>query len=198
MPVRPPPTGKARRNTGLKALRGKRRKARRWEAPARTGWEATADAAKAADEPVRWRQSRTGRIVAVAAGLATAFVLGWYFFGPPWYLSQSTAVVTPQEDFWFSGFQAISMVMFRTQARRSSSTGRARSFFTYLLMRHVTSFSIVGFRQAWAIYQWVGASILFAVFFLAFGYIRGLAISLLGMLVYPALQEVAFQPGRVV
>jgi len=62
-------------------------------------------------------------------------------------------------------------------------------------MRHVTSFSIVGFRQAWALYQWAGASVLFAVFFLAFGYARGLAISLLSALVYPALHEVAFQPG---
>jgi hypothetical protein len=62
-------------------------------------------------------------------------------------------------------------------------------------MRHVTSFSIVGFRQAWALYQWAGASVLFAVFFLAFGYARGLAISLLSALVYPALHQVAFQPG---
>ena len=166
-----------------------------WETPARTGWEATADAAKAEDEPVRWRQSRTGRIVVVAAGLATAFVLGWYFFGPPWYLSQSTAVVTPQEDFWFSGFQAISHGSVPYTGAAVIQYGPGTQLFTYLLMRHVTSFSILGFRQAWAIYQWVGASILFAVFFLAFGYIRGLAISLLGMLVYPALQQVAFHPG---
>jgi hypothetical protein len=168
-----------------------------WEGTAWAGapWEGTADAAKAEDEPVRWRQSRTGRIVAVAAGLATAVVLGWYFFGPPWYLSQSTAVVTPQEDFWFSGFQAISHGYVPYTGAAVIQYGPGTQLFTYLLMRHVTSFSILGFRQAWAIYQWVGASILFAVFFLAYGYLRGLAISLLGMLVYPALQEVAFHPG---
>jgi len=157
--------------------------------------EGAADAARPADEPAGWRRSRAGRIVVVAAGLATAVVLGWYFFGPPWYMSQSSAVVTPQEDFWFSGFQAISNGHLPYTGAAVIQYGPGTQFFTYLIMRHVTSFSIVGFRQAWALYQWVGASVLFAVFFLAFGYVRGLAISLLGMLVYPALQEVAFRPG---
>jgi uncharacterized membrane protein (UPF0136 family) len=38
-------------------------------------------------------------------------------------------------------------------------------------------------------------SVLFAVFFLAFGYARGLAASVLSALVYPALHLLAFQPG---
>jgi hypothetical protein len=62
-------------------------------------------------------------------------------------------------------------------------------------MRHVTSFSVVGFREAWALFVWAGVSILFAVYFLAFGYARGLAVSLLSALVYPALHTVAFEPG---
>ena len=184
------PAGTGSEGTGWEAPQGTG-----WDAPEHTVWETTVDAAKADDEPVRWRQSRTGRIVVVAAGLATAFVLGWYFFGPPWYLSQSTAVVTPQEDFWFSGFQAISHGYVPYTGAAVIQYGPGTQLFTYLLMRHVTSFSILGFRQAWAIYQWIGASILFAVFFLAYGYIRGLVISLLGMLVYPALQQVAFHPG---
>ena len=66
---------------------------------------------------------------------------------------------------------------------------------SYLLMRRVHAFSVVGFREAWALYQWAGASILFVVFFLAFGYVRGLAVSLLSALVYPALHMVAFRPS---
>jgi hypothetical protein len=65
----------------------------------------------------------------------------------------------------------------------------------YWLMRHVTSFSVVGFREAWALLVWAGVSLLFAVFFLAFGYARGLAVSVLSALVYPALHLLAFQPG---
>src|SRR6202008_3355586 len=60
---------------------------------------------------------------------------------------------------------------------------------------HVTSFSVVGFREAWALLVWAGMTAVFAVFFLAFGYVRGLAVSVLSALVYPALHEVAFQPG---
>ena len=160
-----------------------------------TAQEGTADAAAAAGAPAGRRHSRTGRIAAIAAGLATAAGLAWYFFGPPWYLSQTSAVVTPQEDFWFSGFQAIAHGYVPYTGAAVIQYGPGTQLVTNLIMHHVTSFSVVGFRQAWALYQWVGASVLFAVFFLAFGYVRGLAISLLGMLVYPALHEVAFQPN---
>lgn len=65
----------------------------------------------------------------------------------------------------------------------------------YWLMRHVKSFSVVGFREAWPLFVWAGVSVLFAVFFLAFGYLRGLAVSLLSALVYPVLHLLGFQPG---
>jgi hypothetical protein len=110
-------------------------------------------------------------------------------------MAQTSAVVTPQEDFWFSGFQAISRGYIPYTGAAVIQYGPGTQVLTYLIMRHVTSFSIVGFRQAWAMYQWAGASVLFAVFFLAFGYVRGLAISLLSIVVYPGLQEVAFRPG---
>ena len=53
----------------------------------------------------------------------------------------------------------------------------------------------LGNQKAMAPSAWAGASVLFVVFFLAFGYLRGLAVSLLSALVYPALHAVAFQPG---
>src|SRR5579862_6685466 len=41
---------------------------------------------------------------------------------------------------------------------------------------------------------WAGTSVLFAVFFLPFGYVRGLAAALLSALVYyPVLQQTAFR-----
>jgi hypothetical protein len=141
-----------------------------------------------------WR-SRAGRILKVAAGPATAFGLAWYFFGPPWYLTQNTSVVTPQEDIWLNGFQAIARGHLPYIGAAGIQYGPGTQSVAYWLMRHVTSFSVAGFREAWALFTWAGVSILFAVFFLAFGYARGLAVSLLSSLVYPALHQIAFRAG---
>jgi hypothetical protein len=62
-------------------------------------------------------------------------------------------------------------------------------------MRHIGTFSVVGFRESWAVFQWVGATILFVVFFLAFGYLRGLVATAASALIYPALQGVGFLPS---
>lgn len=142
----------------------------------------------------RWRGA-ISRSLPVAAGLATALVLAWYFLGPPWYIDQSRALIGTQEEVFLVGFQAIAHGHLPYTGVAGVQYGPGTQLASYLLMRHVTSFSVVGFRQAWALFQWAGASILFAVFFLAFGYIRGLAASLLTAVVYPALHQVAFQPG---
>lgn len=150
-----------------------------------------------ADEagPGGWRRNRAGRILTVAAGLGTALGLAWYLLGPPWYLSQDTSMISAQEDIFLTGFQAIARGHLPYIGVAGVQYGPGTQFVSYLLMRHVTSFSVVGFRQAWALFQWAGVSILFAVFFLTFGYARGLAASLLSALCYPPLHQVAFQPA---
>jgi hypothetical protein len=164
----------------------------------------------AADRPGTWREWAAGlfprsatagqapepaRIITVVAGLVTALGLAWYFSGPPWYVTQARTVITTQEDVFLVGFQAIAHGHLPYIGVAGVQYGPGTQLASYLLMQHVTSFSVVGFRQAWALYQWVGASILFMVFFLAFGYARGLVVSLLSELVYPALHMVGFQPG---
>jgi hypothetical protein len=153
------------------------------------------DAAEPGDDPARWRRSPAGQVLLTTAGLATAVGLAWYFLGPPWYVTWSLARDHGQEDIWLTGFQAIARGHLPYIGVAGVQYGPGTQFASYFLMRHVTSFTMVGFRQTWALYQWAGASVLFAVFFLAFGFTRGLAISLLTALVYPALHEVAFQPG---
>jgi hypothetical protein len=138
---------------------------------------------------------RWGRVLIVAAGIATALALAWYFVGPPWYLSHNSTSITYQEDVWLPGFQAIAGGHLPDTGVAGTQFGPGTQLACYWLMRHVTSFSVVGFRQAWALLSWAGISVLFVVFFLAFGYIRGLAISLLSALVYPALQFDAFSPS---
>ena len=155
------------------------------------------DATESVDHPEGWRRSPAWQVLLPAAGLATAAGLAWYFLGPPWYLTRAHSLGTDlaQESVWLTGFQAIARGHLPYIGVAGVQYGPGTQFVSYLLMRHVTSFSMVGFRQAWALYQWAGASVLFAVFFLVFGYARGLAISLLSALFYPALHEVAFQPG---
>jgi hypothetical protein len=149
----------------------------------------------AISEPTgRWRSAVT-RILPVAAGLATAVALAWYFFGPPWFLDQTNTPISSQEHVVLSGLQAVERGHLPYLGVAAVQYGPGTQTAAYLLMQHVTSFSVVGFREAWALFQLVGASILFAVFFLAFGYARGLAVSLLSALVYPGLNHIAFRPG---
>jgi hypothetical protein len=129
------------------------------------------------------------------AGLVTALVLAWYFVGPPWYLSQTSTPISHQEEVVLVGLQAVAKGYLPYVGTASVQYGPGTQVAAYWLMHHVTSFSVVGFREAWALFVWAGVSVLFAVFFLAFGYARGLAASLLTALVYPGLHLLAFQPG---
>lgn len=141
------------------------------------------------------RPSGARRMLSVVAGLATALALAWYFLGPPWRIAQTSAPITQQEDVWLIGLQAIAKGQLPYLGAAEVPYGPGTQLVTYLLMRHVTSFSVVGFREAWALQVWVAASVLFVVFFLAFGYFRGLAVALLAALAYPGLHILAFQPS---
>ncbi len=140
-------------------------------------------------------RGRIRALLPVAAGLVTALGLAWYAVGPPWYLSQTPAPISHQEEVVLIGLQAVAKGHLPYVGVASVQYGPGTQVTVYWLMRHLTSFSVVGFREAWALLVWAGVSLLFAVFFLAFGYARGLAAAVLSALVYPALHQVAFQPG---
>ena len=143
-----------------------------------------------------WRGPRHARSARTTAGLVTSLAIGWYFYGPPWYLSRPGASgIGAQEDVFLSGFQAISRGATPFIGPASEQYGPGVQALSYFYMRHIGTFSVVGFRESWAMFQWAGATILFAVFFLAFGYLRGLVVSLLSALVYPGLQGMGFQPA---
>jgi hypothetical protein len=151
----------------------------------------TGAAGGSADGP----RSGTRPLLPIAAGLVTALGLAWYFTGPPWYLGKTSTPISHQEEVVLIGLQAVAKGHLPYVGVASVQYGPGTQVAAYWLMRHVTSFSVVGFRQAWALLVWAGVSVLFAVFFLAFGYARGLAVAVLSALVYPALHGVAFQPG---
>jgi hypothetical protein len=148
---------------------------------------ATPDASPSDARARRWR-----RVLVRTGGIVTALGLAWYFFGPPWYLDRTTSPISYQEDVFLVGFQAIARGHLPYIGVAGVQYGPGTQLASNWFMHHIASFSVVGFRESWATYEWIGASFLFAVFFLAFGYVRGLAVSLLSALAYPSLQEVAF------
>jgi len=140
----------------------------------------------------------TTRAVRSAVGILTAIGVAYYFYGPPWYLSRSIASgpIGAQQDVFLGGFQAMSKGAVPYVGPASVQYGPGAQLLSYLYMRHIAGFSVLGFRESWAMLQWAGATIFFVVLFLALGYARGLAGSLLSALVYPALQLMGFRPGH--
>src|ERR1700722_3491734 len=170
------------------------------EAPAGlNGDSATRPAEAAPAARIRSRQAALtsvlgSRYVRVAAGILTAVAIAWYFYGPPWYLGKAAGQVGigDQEDVFLSGLQAISKGATPYIGPASVQYGPGTQLLSYLYMRHIGTFSVVGFRESWALFEWAGASIFFVVLFLALGYSRGLAATLMTALIYPALQLVGF------
>jgi hypothetical protein len=140
------------------------------------------------------------RYVSTVAGILTAIGLAYYFYGPPWYLTKTPTTgavgINFQEDVYLSGFQAMSKGMVPYVGPASLQYGPGSQLLSYLYMRHVSGFSVVGFRESWAMMEWAGATIFFLVLFLALGYGRGLAAALMSSLIYPALKLMQFVPGH--
>jgi hypothetical protein len=167
-------------------------------APRRVGAPAPTPSVAPRTSPVRatWRDLARAPVIRATAGILTALAFAWYLYGPPWYLSGPGAGgIGFQEDVFLSGFQAISRGAVPYVGPASVQYGPGAQLLSYLYMRHISTFSVVGFRESWAAFQVAGATILFVVFFLAFGYLRGLVATLLSALIYPALPAMGFLPG---
>ena len=140
------------------------------------------------------------RYTSVVVGVLTAVSLAYYFYGPPWYLTRTRTTgpigINTQEDVYLAGLQAMSKGAVPYIGPASEQYGPGSQLLPYLYMRHVSGFSVVGFRESWAMLSWVGATVFFIVLFLALGYGRGLAAALLSALVYPAFHLMSFVPGR--
>ena len=141
-------------------------------------------------------RTRLGRLAILTAGILTAVGLAYYFYGPPWYLNRGGAVGY-QEDVFLQGLQAISKGNVPYIGPAAIQYGPGAQLFSYLFMRHVATFSVVGFRESWATFQWVGTSVFFVALFLAFGYGRGLVAALMWGLIYPAQLLIGFAPGGI-
>ena len=140
---------------------------------------------------------RGGAVLRISAGVLTALGLAYYFYGPPWFLNRTFGAsgIGTQEDVFLSGFQAISKGAVPYIGPATIQYGPGAQLLSYWYMKHVATFSVVGFRESWAMFEWAGASIFFVVLFLSLGYLRGLFAALMSALIYPALQLLGFVPG---
>lgn len=169
--------------------------------------ESAASAGTGAHAPVRHVRSRRAAggwtwlfrsaAARVSAKIATVVAIAWYFYGPPWYLHRTAGeVISYQEDVFLGGIQAISHGAVPYIGPAAEQYGPGAQLLSYLYMRHFGGFSVVGFRESWAMFQWTGASILFIAFVLALGYRRGLIAVLASVLIFPALRELGFVAGQ--
>ena len=134
-------------------------------------------------------------VVRVALGVASAVALAYYFYGPPWYLDRYTGGIDYHEDIHFGGLQAISEGLVPYIGPAAIQYGPGAQLLSYLYMHHIGTFSVLGARESWALFHWLGATIFFAAVFLGLGYVRGLVASLAAALIYPTLQLFGFEPG---
>ena len=134
-------------------------------------------------------------VLRVALGVASAVALAYYFYGPPWYLDRYTGGIDYHEDLHFGGLQAISEGHLPYIGPAAIQYGPGAQLLSYLYMHDIGTFSVLGARESWALFHWLGATIFFAAVFLALGYVRGLVASLAAALIYPTLQLFGFEPG---
>jgi hypothetical protein len=140
-------------------------------------------------------KARAIRFARVGAGLLTAVGLASYCYGPPWYINRAGGPIGSQEDVFLQSMQAISKGYLAYTGPAAIQYGPGAQSLTYFFMRHFFTFSVVGFRESWATFQWIGASVFFIALFLAFGYFRGFVASLMTALIYPAQMLVGFRPN---
>jgi hypothetical protein len=162
------------------------------------GWRAwlTDLVPSSSQDEVPPRDDRWVTAARAAAGILTAAALAYYFYGPPWYLNRNAGSVGYQEDVFLDGLQAISRGHIPYIGPAAIQYGPGAQFLSYLYVRHIGTFSVLGFRESWALFQWAGATVFFVALFLALGYLRGYAAALAAALIYPTLQLLGFQPGH--
>jgi hypothetical protein len=96
----------------------------------------TATAPRTSPARAVWRDLASTRAARAAAGIFSTVAIGWYFYGPPWYLSQpGSGPIGFQEDVFLSGLQAISKGAIPYIGPASVPYGPGVQLLTYLYMR---------------------------------------------------------------
>jgi hypothetical protein len=144
----------------------------------------------------RSRGWSTERYAILAAKLIVALGLAWLFFGPPWAISPNGGQIDYHEDVHLGGLQAIANGATPYVDQASVQYGPGTQLLSYLYMHHVGGVSIIGFRQSFALFHWVGASVFFVALFLRLPFSLALASSVVAAIFFPTLQLFQFASDR--
>jgi hypothetical protein len=137
--------------------------------------------------------SVTRRGVALAsAKVLSALGIAYYFFGPPWYIEHYTGGIDYHEDVHFGGLQAILTGHLPYIGPAAIQYGPGTQLVSYLYMKHIGGMSVVGFRESFALFHWIGASIVLLALFLRLRYPVAFLTALAATIIYPTLQLFGF------
>jgi hypothetical protein len=134
-------------------------------------------------------------VARVSLKVLSAIAIAYYFFGPPWYVADYIGGVDYHEDVHLGGIQAILRGDLPYIGPAASQYGPGAQLASYLYMKHIGGMSLVGFRESFALFHWLGATIVLLALFLRLRYALALVTALAATLVYPALQLFGFSSG---
>jgi hypothetical protein len=155
-------------------------------------WLARSLAGEQPAEPPVVEQATWNPRLALIAKLVLAVALAAYFFGPPWHVDQQQQQIDYHEDVHFGGLQAISLGAVPYVNQASIQYGPGTQLFIYLYMKHVGGFSVVSFRESFALFHWLAATLFFAAVFVRLRFLPAAAAVLASVAVFPALQLFGF------
>jgi hypothetical protein len=145
------------------------------------GWKSSAGASA---ETETWRT--------VAFKLAAAIGIALYFFGPPWGLSAGFHPIDAHETFQLGALEAMANGATPYLGAASTQYGPGSQLISSLYMHHVSTHSVVGFRESFALFQWVAATVFCGVVALRLRFLLALITIALAILLFPTLQEFGF------
>jgi hypothetical protein len=152
------------------------------------GWARAAFEPEGGAAPPRLGSDRDWKRTLLAA--LPALVLAFYFFGPPWHVALSE--VNLHENPMLSGVQAIAngAVPYIDEAAVQYGPGSELIHYAYM---QAAGFDLQGFRESTVLLYLVGSAIFFAIVFIRLPFKLAAIASLASVVLFPALQMIAFQ-----
>jgi hypothetical protein len=125
--------------------------------------------------------------------LVVACLVALYFFGPPWNIEANLQPVDSHETFQLGALQAVDDGSTPYVGEAASQYGPGTQIASYVYMHGIGGNSVVGFRESYALFNWLAATLFFCIAVLRLRFALALATIALAVLAFPTLQEFEFE-----
>lgn len=125
--------------------------------------------------------------------LLAACLIALYFFGPPWNIGANLQPVDSHETFQLGALQAVDDGTTPYVGEAASQYGPGTQMASYLHMQGIGGNSVVGFRESYALFNWLAATLFFSMAVLRLRFFLALTTIAIAILVFPTLQEFEFE-----